>query len=97
MGIQLQKKTTSGIQDVFVYEPRHADWTLDAAVAANGTLALPVNYAVGKEKVTLVIDGIILNSNNFSLIGTSDAPSNIVKMLFSVRKGAECSVSITGV
>ena len=60
-------------------------------------LALPVNYAVGKEKVTLVIDGIILNSNNFSLIGTSDAPSNTVKMLFSVRKGAECSVSITGV
>lgn len=97
MGIKLQKKTASGVQDIFVYEPRHADWVLTAAIAANGTLPLPVSYTVGKEKVTLVIDGIILNSNNFSLVGASGASSTSVKVLFPVRKGAECSVSITGV
>lgn len=97
MPIRIQQKTsTGGIKDLFTYSPSHADWIQAVAIPANGTLTLPVSYMTGKDKVTLVIDGISLTSNNFSLMGTSGATSNTVTMLFPVRKGAECSVSITG-
>ncbi len=98
MPIRIQQKTsTGGIKDLFTYSPSHADWIQAVAVPANGILSLPVSYMVGKDKVTLIIDGISLTSNNFSLMGTSGASSNTIKMLFPVRKGAECSISITGV
>ena len=97
MPFNIEKKSGASSTMIFSYSPKFAEWTLDEDIAANSTLQLPINYTVGKEKLTLTCNGVQLSLNNFSLIGSSGTTSNTVKILFPLEAGYEMTASVLGV
>ena len=97
MPFDIEKKSGASSAKIFSYNPRFAEWELDEDIAANSTLQLPINYTVGKEKLTLTCNGVQLTLNNFSLVGSSGTTSNTVTILFPLKAGYEMSASVLGV
>lgn len=65
-------------------------WTLSAAVAPGGTLTLPdsMQYVVGADVLMLACDGVILDKDNYSEVGTPGSLSSSVTLSFTAPSGS---------
>lgn len=65
-------------------------WTLSAAVAPGGTLTLPdsMRYVVGADVLMLACDGVILDKDNYSEVGTPGSLSSSVTLSFTAPSGS---------